>query len=46
MHFSFSKRWGVMDFKVWMAFILVSVLSLAFMGYKIATDVKCNLVKI
>jgi len=46
MHFSFSKRWGVMDFKVWMAFILVSVLSLAFMGYKIATDVKCNPVKI
>lgn len=46
MHFSFSKRWGVLDFKVWLSFIIVAILSLGFMGYKIVTDVNCLPVKI
>lgn len=41
MHYSFSRRWGIMDFRVWLSFIIVALLSLGFMGYKIATDVQC-----
>lgn len=41
MHFSLTKQWGKLDFRVWLCLILLSVCSLALFGYNMATKVKC-----
>jgi len=41
MHFSFSRKWGLIDFKVWLSFIAVAVLCIGLLSYKIATAVDC-----
>ncbi|WP_346237418.1 PKD domain-containing protein [Niabella insulamsoli] len=41
MHFRFSKKWGTLDYKVWLSLIVVAALSMGLFGYKVATKVEC-----
>ncbi|MFT4092333.1 MAG: PKD domain-containing protein [Niabella sp.] len=41
MHFSLSKKWAGIDFKVWVTFIVLTVLSAGLLSYKVATNVPC-----
>lgn len=46
MHFSLTKQWGKIDFRVWMSLIVLAFISLALFGYKIATKVTCPAISI
>ncbi len=41
MHFSISKQWGAIDYKVWIPFIILACLSFALFGYRLAHVEKC-----
>ncbi|MCD2423482.1 PKD domain-containing protein [Niabella pedocola] len=41
MHFVYTKQWGRLDFRVWISLIMVAVVTLALLGYKVATNVSC-----
>lgn len=45
MHFRFSKKWGVLDYKVYLSFIVVAFLSLGLFSYRVATRVNCPDIK-
>lgn len=46
MHFAFSKQWGKIDYRVWMSLIILSLISFALLGYKLATNVDCPALKL
>lgn len=46
MNFSLSKQWGNIDFRVWITFLWLSVLSLGLLGYKVATYINCMPIQI
>ena len=46
MHFIYTKRWGGIDFKVWLTLILMLLLSVGLFAYKASTKIKCPQFKI
>ncbi|MFV0606736.1 MAG: PKD domain-containing protein [Niabella sp.] len=46
MPFALTKKWGILDFKVWMSLLILSLISLALLGYKVATTVTCPAISI
>lgn len=46
MHFSISKQWGAIDFKVWLSLIVLACISLGLFGYRMAHLEKCPVFKI
>lgn len=46
MHFALTKQWGKIDFRVWTSLIVLVFISLALLGYKVATTVKCPAISI
>ncbi|GAB3425682.1 PKD domain-containing protein [Niabella aquatica] len=41
MYFSISKRWGGIDFKVWLCFISLALISIGLLAYKAITYTPC-----
>ncbi|MGC4232912.1 MAG: hypothetical protein QM594_08025 [Niabella sp.] len=41
MHFSLSKKWGGIDFKVWLCFISLALISIGLLAYKAVTYAPC-----
>lgn len=41
MHTSLSKKWAGIDFKVWLSLLVLAALSIALLGYKVATNTPC-----
>lgn len=46
MHFTYTKRLGGIDFKVWITLIIIAILSFGVLAYKAATKIKCPPFKI
>ncbi|MFV0607385.1 MAG: hypothetical protein ACK5NK_16275, partial [Niabella sp.] len=46
MSFALTKKWGTLDFKVWMSLLILSFISLALLGYKVATTITCPTINI
>ena len=46
MHFIYTKKWGNVDFKVWLTLIVISILSGGVFAYKAATKIKCPQFKV
>lgn len=41
MHFALTKKWGPLDFKIWVSFIILILLSVALLSYKVITNEPC-----
>lgn len=46
MSFAVTKKWGFLDFKVWITFIILAILSMGLLAYKVATNKPCPIFSI